>query len=294
MGRRRAVPAGRTARARPARGRLDEGGRRRIRSRGRQAGERRRDAQRGRARRAGRLLLDRLRVRRPQGRAVRGERPAASARCVRADEARGRGRGSRRLDRPFVLALRFDRPQLRPDDASARRRARRGVGRGRPARLADLRRTSRGGDARAPEQAARRLPRGGRGRLHVGRLRGGDLRGGGAGLPGEPDHGGGVRPAGATAGLLGAAEREGRAALAPLARGAERLLWPGSSPGQALPSAAKRRQRQAVSSTGARSRSGSHHSRLAAYHSTVSRSPSSQPTSGSQPSSLRSFDESRR
>ena len=37
---------------------------------------------------------------------------------------------------------------------------------------------------------------------------------------------------------------------------------------------------------------GSHQSRLAAYHSTVSRRPSSQPTSGSQPSSRRSFEES--
>ena len=45
----------------------------------------------------------------------------------------------------------------------------------------------------------------------------------------------------------------------------------------------------AVSSTGARSNSGSHQSRFAAYHSTVSRSPVSKPTCGSQPSSARIF-----
>ncbi len=51
-------------------------------------------------------------------------------------------------------------------------------------------------------------------------------------------------------------------------------------------------QRQAVSETGARSFSGSHQARFARYHSTVSRSPCSQPMSGSQPSSRRIFDES--
>src|SRR5687768_554836 len=47
------------------------------------------------------------------------------------------------------------------------------------------------------------------------------------------------------------------------------------------------------SATGARPRSGSHHARLSAYQATVSASPSSNPISGFQPSSLRIFDESR-
>ena len=45
-----------------------------------------------------------------------------------------------------LLALRVDRSQLRPHDAPARRRAGRGRGRRRPARLAHLRRPPRGGD----------------------------------------------------------------------------------------------------------------------------------------------------
>ena len=53
-------------------------------------------------------------------------------------------------------------------------------------------------------------------------------------------------------------------------------------------------QLHTASPTGARSFSGSHQSRLAAYHSTVARNPSSNETSGSQPSSLRSFEESSR
>ena len=42
--------------------------------------------------------------------------------------------------------------------------------------------------------------------------------------------------------------------------------------------------------TGARARSGSHHSRCAAYQSTVSASPCSQSTDGAQPSSCRSLE----
>ena len=53
-------------------------------------------------------------------------------------------------------------------------------------------------------------------------------------------------------------------------------------------------QLHALSRTGARSRSGSHQPRLAAYHSTVARSPSSKEISGCQPSSRRSFAESSR
>ena len=95
-------------------------------------------------------------------------RPAVG---LRPDEARGRARGARGLDRPQLVAVRLDRHELRPDDAAARRRARRGGGRRRPARLADLRRPSRGGDARAARAAARRLARRRRGRVHVGRVR---------------------------------------------------------------------------------------------------------------------------
>ena len=53
-------------------------------------------------------------------------------------------------------------------------------------------------------------------------------------------------------------------------------------------------QLPALSRTGAWSLSGSHQPRLAAYHSTVARSPSSKEISGCQPSSPRSFAESSR
>ena len=58
------------------------------------------------------------------------------------------------------------------------RRTRGGAGRRRPARLPDLRRASRRGDPEHRRAAVRPLPRGRRRRLHVGRLRRGDLRGG--------------------------------------------------------------------------------------------------------------------
>ena len=50
----------------------------------------------------------------------------------------------------------------------------------------------------------------------------------------------------------------------------------------------------AVSSTGARPRSGSHHARFAEYHVTVSASPCSKEIDGSQPSRVRIFEESSR
>ncbi len=55
-----------------------------------------------------------------------------------------------------------------------------------------------------------------------------------------------------------------------------------------------RGQFHAVSRTGARSFSGSHQARLAAYQSAVAWSPSSKEISGCQPSSRRSFEESSR
>ena len=113
--------------ARAARGGVDERRRRRGRPAGRGGGERRRHAARRRARRAARRLLDRLRLRRHEARAVRRVGRAEPARRVRPDEAARRG-GRRRagVDRPLVVALRRDRPQLRPHDAAPRRRARRG------------------------------------------------------------------------------------------------------------------------------------------------------------------------
>lgn len=53
-------------------------------------------------------------------------------------------------------------------------------------------------------------------------------------------------------------------------------------------------QFHSVSRTGARSLSGSHQSRLAAYHSAVARRPSLKAIAGSQPSSRRSFAQSSR
>ncbi len=70
--------------------------------------------------RAGRLLLDRLRLRRTQAGAVRRVRPARSAVGVRALEARRRAGDRRGLDRPDVVAVRLDGSQLRPHDARAR------------------------------------------------------------------------------------------------------------------------------------------------------------------------------
>ena len=57
--------------------------------------------------------------------------------------------GERAWVDPELLALRRDGPQLRPHDAAARSRARRGRGRRRPTRLPDLRRAPRSRDPRA-------------------------------------------------------------------------------------------------------------------------------------------------
>ena len=68
-------------------------------------------------------------------------------------------------------------------------------------------------------QPVRRLaPRGGR-RLHLGRFRRGDLRGGRPRLPGAEDHDGGVRRPGPAPAALDPAQREGRSRASPLARG---------------------------------------------------------------------------
>ena len=118
----RRLPAGAgRLRPDPARRRLDGRRRRRVRPGGRGDGERPRHAERRRFRGAGRLLLDRLRLRRSEGGAVRRVGPPWPARRLRADEARRRARGAGRLDRPLVVAVRRDRSQLRPHDAAARR-----------------------------------------------------------------------------------------------------------------------------------------------------------------------------
>ena len=79
---------------------------------------------------------------------VESDEPNAAV-GLRPHEARRRAGSARGLDRPQLVALRLDRHELRADDAAARRRARRGERGRRPARLADLRRPSGRGDARA-------------------------------------------------------------------------------------------------------------------------------------------------
>ena len=154
------LDAARGPRARPARGCVDGRRRRRGRPAGRGCRQRRRHAPRRRARRTARLLLDRLRLRRAQGRAVRRVRRSRSALRVRPHQAPRRGGGRRRgVDRPVLLALRADGPQLRAHDAAARRRAPRGRRRRRPARLPDLRRAPRSRDGRGRRASLRRLSR---------------------------------------------------------------------------------------------------------------------------------------
>jgi hypothetical protein len=84
-------------------------------------------------------------------------------------------------------------------------------------------------------------------------------------------------------------EIEGRG---PSARG--RFSLAAVAPKPSLQQSVARSQRHVVSSTGARSLSGSHQSRFSAYQRTVSRRPFSHPTSGFQPSSLRILLESSR
>ena len=105
-----------------------------------------------------------------------------------AHEARGRARDTRRLDRPFLMAVRAVGEELRADDARARPRAGRSVGRGRPAWLPHVRRAPGRGHPRPRHAAVRHQPRRRGRRLHVGRVRRGDLRGCGHRLPRPADH----------------------------------------------------------------------------------------------------------
>ncbi len=222
----------RPRRARAARGRLDRRRRRRGRSRRSGGSERRRDAQRSRPRRACRLLLDRLRLRRDDARAVHRVGRAEAALRLRTDEARGRARGARRLDRPQFVAVRLDGPQLRQDDARARPRARRGRRRRRPNRLANVRRPPRRGDARPARAPARHLAPRRRGPVLLGRVRPRDLRRGRARDASKRDHDRRARPPRPTSRVLGVAERAPRsAAPTTLARRPPRLLRSRALPG---------------------------------------------------------------
>ena len=182
-------------------GGLDERRRRRGRPAGCGRGERRRHGARGRARRAARRVLHRLRLRRPQGRAVRRVGQPEPAVGVRHDEAPRRGRGRRaRLDRHGARGS-----SARPGTTSSARcsasepSATRSPSSPTSAAARPTSATSRlrPASSSTPRSAVRHLAsRGGR-RLHLGRFRRGDLRGGRSRLPGEADHDGGVRRAGA-------------------------------------------------------------------------------------------------
>ena len=143
--------------ARAARGRLDECRRRRGRPAGRGRGQRRRHGARGRAGGAARRVLDRLRLRRPQGRAVRRIRQPGPLSAYGRTKLHGEAAAG---EQAWVVRSSWlfgaDRAQLRPDDAPSRSRAGRGGRRRRPARLPDLRRAPGRRDARARRRAARR------------------------------------------------------------------------------------------------------------------------------------------
>src|SRR4051794_31933716 len=218
----------RAARRPAARRCVDRRGRRRGQPAGRRRGERRRHRARSRPGRAGRVLLQRLRVRRAQADAVRRERRARAGVGLRAHEAARRGRRRRwSVDRPLLLALRRHRPQLPADDAAIGRRARRGIRRGRSGRVPHLRWPPGGRDLGAARPRAGDLARRRLGRVHLEGVRRGDLRGGAHLLRRAGDHDGRARPARSASRVLGAAQRAcGRDRAAALARRPPRL--PGS------------------------------------------------------------------
>ena len=87
-------------------------------------------------------------------------------------------RGARLLGRSLTVVVRGDREELPADDARPRRGGKRRSGRRRPAWVADVRRASRRGDEGGARPVRHVSPRRGRGG-NVGRVRRGDLRGGG-------------------------------------------------------------------------------------------------------------------
>ena len=142
-------PPGLGRRPRPARGGVDGRRRRGGRPAGGGRGQRRRGAARGRARRAARLLLERLRLRRRRS-ASRTSSPTRRRRSAptgaRSCTARRRRESEAWIVRSSWL-FGWTSTELRPHDAAPRRRARRGGGRRRPARLPDVRRPPGRGDA---------------------------------------------------------------------------------------------------------------------------------------------------
>ena len=192
-------------------------------------GQHRRDATRGRARRAARPLLDRLRLRRRASASRtssptrRGHFPCRDGRSSREAAAQGEGAWIARTSWLFG----WTSHELRPHDVAPRRPARRGLGGRRPARPSHLCRASRRGNPELVE-----LPPGiwhvaAGGEVHVGRLRRGDLRGGGTRLRRPADHNRRARPPRAAAGVLRAPQRAAERALAsPLAGRATRVPRP--------------------------------------------------------------------
>ena len=209
-------PGSSSAGRRPARGRLDGRRRRRGGSAGGGGRQRRRDRERRLARRAARLLLDRLRLRRRasgspiSSRTGRARSSAYGRSKLHGEAAAGEQAWIVRSSWLFgptghnfvrtMLRLGAERDEVAVVDDQ----------RGSPTYVGHLAAATR-------ERAAapvRHLPRRGGRRLHVGRLRGGDLRRGGARLPRAPDLDRRARPARAAARVLGAPEREGRAGAA--------------------------------------------------------------------------------
>ena len=170
-----------------------------------------------RARRAARVLLDRLRLRRDEARrrtssrTRRARSPSYGRTKLHGEAAAGEDAWIVRTSWLFGwTGTNFVRTML-----AARRGARRGR---RSSTTSAARPTFVGHLAEATHELVElpygRLARRRRRRLHVGRVRGGDLRGGRARLPRAADHDRRARTPGAAAGVLRAAER---------ARGAPRL-----------------------------------------------------------------------
>ena len=179
LGRDDAAARARRARPRPARRRVDRRRRRRGRSAGRGRGERRRHA--ARAELGAPLVYfstDYVFDGTKRTPYVESDAPSPQSAYGRTklngEAAAGEDAWIVRTSWLFGwTGNNFVRTMLR-----ARRGARRGRGRRRPARLADVRRASRGSGARARRASARALASRRRRRLHVGGVRGGDLRGG--------------------------------------------------------------------------------------------------------------------
>ena len=219
------APAGLGGRPRAAHGGVDERRRRRGRSAGGGGGERRRRAARGGARRAARRVVERLRLRRRRSATpyVESDAPAplgaygrsklhGEARRRRAGVDRAHARGSsarpRTTSSARCCASAPSATRWRSSTTSAAARPTSGISPRRRRQVLEL-------PYGIYHVAAAR-------RLHVGGVRGGDLRGGGPRHARPPHHDRRVRRARAAARVLGAAQRARRAGAAALARGASR------------------------------------------------------------------------